>query len=206
MFIPQSFRIKDRATLDEFMDRYSFAILVSAHGGVPFGSHVPLLLDRTANVLLGHLARANPQWEAFGTGIEALAIFSGPHAYISPSWYTSAPAVPTWNYAAVHVYGTPRLLTADRTREVVELTVHKYEGSRSVPWPNVMPDDFRERLLAAIVGFEMPIARIEGKFKLGQNRSVADQDGMLRGLRSDGTEAELLAELIARRRAADRPV
>lgn len=205
MFIPPSFRVEDRAPLDDFMDRYSFATLVSVHGGVPFASHVPLLLDRTGNVLLGHLARANPQWEAFSSGIESLAIFHGPHAYISPSWYASAPAVPTWNYATVHVYGTPRLLTAERTREVVELTVRKYEGSRPVPWPNVMPEEFRERLLAAVVGFEMPIARIEGKFKLGQNRSGADQDGMLQALRGDGAEAGLLAEFILRQRSSDRP-
>ena len=201
MFIPASFRVEDRETLYAFVERYSFATLVSTCGGVPFASHVPLLLDRDNGVLLGHLARGNPQWEAFG-GTEALAIFAGPHAYVSPSWYAAGPAVPTWNFAAVHVYGTPRLLTPDRTREVVDLTVRKYEGGRPDPWPNELPEEFGRRLLAGVVGFEMPLARVEGKFKLGQNRSVADRAGMLEGLRRDGVEAGLLAEFIAQHEGA----
>ncbi len=197
MFIPSSFRVEDSETLAKFMEQYGFATLVTVHNGVPFASHVPLLLDRTANVLLGHLARANPQWQSFATGTESLAIFAGPHAYISPSWYATAPAVPTWNYTTVHVYGTPRLLSDERTREVVDATVRKYEDSRVTPWKNEMPDEFRRKLLAGVVGFEMPLTRIEGKFKLGQNRSPADQAGMLAGLREDGTEANLLADFIA---------
>lgn len=201
MFIPPSFQVEDRETLYAFMERYSFATVVSDCGGLPFASHVPLLVDRDAGVLLGHLARANPQWEAFGVG-EALAIFSGPHAYVSPSWYSAAPAVPTWNYAAVHVYGTPRLLPPDRTREIVDMTVRKYEAGRPVPWPNELPEEFRQRLLAGIIGFELPITRIEGKFKLSQNRSAADQAGMLAGLRRDGAEAGLLAEFITQHHTA----
>jgi transcriptional regulator len=161
----------------------------------------PLLLDRDQGVLLGHLARGNPQWESFGE-IEALAIFSGPHAYVSPSWYATAPAVPTWNYAVIHVSGVPRLLTPDRTREVVDLTVRKFEAGRRAPWSGDLPDEFLRRMLAGIVGFEMPVARVEGKFKLGQNRSAADQAGMLAGLRGDGAEAALLAEFIGQHQAS----
>lgn len=197
MFIPSSFRVEDRETLADFMEQYGFATLITVHNGVPFASHVPLLLDRTANVLLGHLARANPQWQSFEADTEALAIFAGPHAYISPSWYATAPAVPTWNYTTVHVYGTPRLLSDERTREVVDATVQKYESKRETPWPNDGPEDYRHKLLAGIVGFEIAISRIEGKFKLGQNRSVADQTGMLAGLRADGTAGEELANFIA---------
>lgn len=198
MYIPASFRVEDRAALEDFIDAYGFATLVSIRGGTPFATHVPLLLDRSSGTLLGHFAKANPHWEAFDSGVESLAIFTGPHAYISPSWYASAPAVPTWNYTAVHVYGVPRLLTAERTRDVVDRLVQKYEGSRSSPWPNVMPDDFRDRLLAAIVGFEMPIARIEGKFKLSQNRSSEDRAGTLQALQNEGTDSALLAEFMTR--------
>jgi hypothetical protein len=117
----------------------------------------------------------------------------GPHAYVSPTWYATGPAVPTWNYAVVHVYGVPRLLSADETRQVVDLTVRKYESGRQSPWSNDLPDDFRQRLLAGVIGYEMPLTRIEGKYKLGQNRSAADQTGMLNGLHNDGVESRLLA-------------
>jgi transcriptional regulator len=201
VYIPSSFRVESRATLFEFVERYGFATLVSDCGGVPYASHLPLLLDREGATLLGHMARANPHWKAFDGASEALAIFSGPHAYISPTWYVSLAEVPTWNYTVVHVYGIPKLLTPDRTREAVDATVQKYESMRPNPWPNELPDEYRRRLLESIVGFEMPVARIEGKFKLGQNRSSADQDGMLEGLRGGDAEEVALAEFIARHRS-----
>lgn len=194
MFIPASFRIDDRDTLLDFIERYGFATLVSTDAsGVPFATHVPLLLDRSADLLLGHVARANPQWELFA-GRESLAIFHGPHAYISPTWYTVAPAVPTWNYAAVHVYGTPRVISAERTGDVVDRLVRKYEDHRPNPWTGDIPDDYRRRLLTGIVGFEMPLTRIEGKFKLGQNRSAEDRAATVAGLREAGGESAVLAE------------
>jgi transcriptional regulator len=198
VYIPPSFRVDDVAVLHEFVEEYSFAMLVSVRGGVPFVTHLPLLLDREHGVILGHLARANLHWEAFGGGAESAAIFRGPHAYISPAWYTAAPAVPTWNYAAVHVYGIPRLLTEDRTWEVVDQTVKKFETTRAAPWQHELPEDFRQKMLRGIVAFEMPIARIEGKFKLGQNRSEADQAGMLAHLREGDSAAQILAEFIMR--------
>jgi transcriptional regulator len=198
VYIPPSFRVDDVAVLYEFVEEYSFATLVTVCGGVPFATHLPMLLDREHGVILGHLARANPHWEAFGGGAESAAIFHGPHAYISPAWYAAAPAVPTWNYAAVHVYGIPRLLTEDRTWEVVDQTVKKFETTRAAPWQNELPEDFRQKMLRGIVAFEMPIARIEGKFKLGQNRSEADQAGMVAHLRAGDSEAQILAEFIMR--------
>lgn len=194
MFIPASFRISDRDTLFEFLERYGFATLVSTDStGVPFATHVPLLLDRTAGVLLGHIARANPHWELFGDH-ESLAVFHGPHAYVSPTWYTVAPAVPTWNYAAVHVYGVPTVINADRTADVVDRLVSKYESHRPTPWTGELPEEYHRRLLAGIVGFELPLTRIEGKFKLGQNRSTEDRAGTVGGLRADGGESAALAE------------
>jgi transcriptional regulator len=203
MYIPASFRIDDQDVLYNFMEEYSFAALVSVCDDIPFATHLPLLLDRERSVLLGHVARANPHADVFGTAPESMAIFSGPHAYVSPSWYASAPAVPTWNYAAVHVYGPLRHLSDERTRELVDLTVEKYESTRSIPWPNELPQDFREKMLKGIVGFDMPIGRIEGKFKLGQNRSEPDQVGMISHLKSAGSDGKLLAEFIARHRTSD---
>ncbi|MFM8584765.1 MAG: FMN-binding negative transcriptional regulator, partial [Planctomycetaceae bacterium] len=165
-------------------------------------SHVPLWLDRERDVVAGHLAQANPQAAQLTSG-ESLAIFQGPHAYISPAWYATAPAVPTWNYTAVHVTGIARRLSSERTAELVDHLVSKYEASRSNPWPNELPEEYRERMLAGIVGFELPLQRIEGKFKLSQNRSSADQAGVAQGLAREGGAGAALAEFLAQ--LANRP-
>jgi transcriptional regulator len=196
MYIPNHFRIDHHETLFGFVERYSFATLVSTVDGSPFATHLPMVIDRQRNAVLGHVARANPHWRSFDGNSEALAIFSGPHAYISPSWYAASPAVPTWNYAAVHVYGRPTLVDASATADIVDTLVAKYESHRPKPWPNDLPADFRDRLLAAIVGFEMPIERIEGKFKLGQNRSEADQLRTIAHLQAGSAEDRALAEFI----------
>jgi transcriptional regulator len=203
MYIPASFRMDDLDVLYSFIEEYSFAALISVCGGGPFATHLPLLIDRERRVLMGHVARANPHADVFGAASESMAIFSGPHAYVSPSWYAAAPAVPTWNYAAVHVYGPLRLLSEDRTEELVDLTVDKYESARSTPWPNDLPRDFREKMLKGIAGFEMPIGRIEGKFKFGQNRAKSDQIAMLSHLKSAGSDARLLAEFIVRHQKSE---
>lgn len=206
MFIPPHFRIDDRDTLLNFIEQYGFATLVTTGtDGVPFATHLPLLLDRAAGVLLGHLSRSNPHWQMFADR-ESLAVFHGPHAYVSPTWYSTHPAVPTWNYAVVHVYGTPRLLTPEQTGEVVDRLTSKYEGGRATPWPGELPERYREGMLAGIVGFELPLTRVEGKFKLGQNRSAADRAGTVAGLRADGHGAEQLAAFTAGHlRMTDRP-
>ena len=193
MYIPTPFRVVDRETLYDFIEQHGFATLVTASQGGPVASHVPLWLDRERQVVAGHLARANPQCDLL-TGLESLAIFQGPHAYISPTWYAATPAVPTWNYTAVHVTGIATRLSDERTAEVVDRLVSKYESGRANPWPNDLPPEFRQRMLAGIVGFELPLDRIEGKFKLGQNRSAADQKGVVQGLAGEGGEAARLAE------------
>ena len=193
MYIPTAFRVVDRETLYDFIEQHGFATLVTASQGGPVASHVPLWLDRERQVVAGHLARANPQCDLL-TGLESLAIFQGPHAYISPTWYAATPAVPTWNYTAVHVTGIATRLSDERTAEVVDRLVSKYESGRANPWPNDLPPEFRQRMLAGIVGFELPLDRIEGKFKLGQNRSAADQKGVVQGLAGEGGEAARLAE------------
>ena len=201
MYVPSSFRVSDARILESFISRYSFATLITSSSAGLVASHIPITMRKCgdANCLIGHVARANRQWRAFDGTAEALAIFHGPHAYVSPTWYATSPAVPTWNYAAVHVYGKP---AASEEREFTKAAlvdlVAKYEGTRGNPWraEGLAPDVF-DRLASAIVAFEMPVERIEGKFKLGQNRSREDRGGMLAGLEGEGTsDAELLARFI----------
>jgi transcriptional regulator len=200
MYIPKAFHVSDNSVLDAFIMHNSFATLVSTVAGTLFATHLPLILDRTPSspgVLLGHVARANPHWRVFDGQQEALAMFHGPHAYISPSWYTTSPAVPTWNYAVVHVYGRPHVVEDEEwLANLVDRLVALYEAGMPDPWPGVLPTEFKANLLKAIVGFSMEITRVEGKFKLGQNRSLADQLGVVRYLEtSPDPIAQALGEL-----------
>ncbi|MGV3724105.1 MAG: FMN-binding negative transcriptional regulator [Actinomycetota bacterium] len=196
MYIPSSFREERLDVLHRLIRKNSFGTLVSHDGSGMTASHLPFLLreEPDANgVLLGHMARANTQWEAFASGAEALVMFQGPHAYVSPSWYATELSVPTWNYAVVHAYGTPRLIEDPASvRALLEATVAAYETSLPEPWTvDRLPDDFVEKLARAIVAFEIPISRIEGKFKLSQNRSEADRLGAASGLRKLGDALSL---------------
>jgi transcriptional regulator len=198
MYIPGAFAVEGRAVLLDFIDRYGFATLVSVVDDEPFATHLPVLLDRDRNLLLAHVARPNPHWRGFDGEREALVIFHGPHAYVSPSWYAAAPAVPTWNYAAVHVYGAPRLLAdEDSLERLLTRLVDKYESAAEKPWRYDLPEEYRRKLLHGIVGFEIPIARIEGKFNFGQNRSAEDRLGMLEHLQQGDAESQALAAIIA---------
>jgi transcriptional regulator len=131
MYVPTSFRVEDEEVLADFIGRYGFATLVTAADGSPFATHLPITYDRDGGKLVGHMARANPQWRAFEAGGEVLVMFQGPHAYVSPSYYASDFAVPTWNYAAVHVYGVAKAITEE---EQLGRIVDRYESGRSVPW------------------------------------------------------------------------
>ena len=201
MYVPASFAVSDEKTLESFIERYDFATLTSSSSAGLVASHIPIMFRRSAGkaVLIGHLARANDQWRQFDGRTEALAIFHGPHAYVSPTWYATSPAVPTWNYAAVHVYGKPRAREeADFTVAALRDLVARHEGSRAKPWRTEdLAGEFFEKLAKAIVAFEMRIDRIEGNFKLGQNRSQADRVGMLEGLDAEkSSDAEALAAFI----------
>ena len=170
MYTPAHFQVHDLGTLHAFIQRHSFATLVSQEGGVPQATHLPFLLNPTQNTLISHMARANPQWRHF-TSAEVLVIFTGPHAYISPAWYATQPAVPTWNYTAVHAYGIPRIITQhDRFAQMLHDLVELYESGRPNRWNGQLPPEFRDGLMKGIVGLEIQITRLEGKFKLGQNR------------------------------------
>ncbi len=201
MYIPPSFRITDAKKLADFIRAHGFATLVTFDGTCPFASHLPVrhFVRDDEEFLVAHMARANPQWRHFVADQEVLTIFQGPHAYVSPSWYATEPAVPTWNYAAVHAYGIPH--TFDDHDHVVAMlaeTVDFYERSFSRPWPGILPEEFRDKLVDAIVAFEIRLTRVEGKFKLGQNRSSDDIRGVYEAL-STGSEpnGRQLASLMA---------
>jgi len=186
MYIPRYFHEQDEEQLFTLMEQHGFALLVTAEGGVPVASHLPFLVERGAPGsarLLGHMARANPQWRTFQQGGEALVVFQGPHAYVSPSWYASEPNVPTWNYAVVHAYGHPRLI--EEPAEVLHLlraVSAKYEAGRDRPWSLDQAEEYVHRISAGIVAFEIRLTRLEGGLKLSQNRSEEDRRGVMEAL------------------------
>lgn len=190
MYIPQGFRETRPQVLHDLMRQNSFAALISQGAEGMIASHLPFLVEAERGpqgTLLGHMARANPQWRDFRDDAEVLVIFTGPHAYISPSWYEAELSVPTWNYAAVHAYGVPRLVEdSDELYGLLEAMVRTYEAPLDKPWALQPPGDFLSRMMKAIVGFEIPITRIEGKLKLNQNRSNTDQESVVAALRRQG--------------------
>ncbi len=201
MYVPGDFAVEDRAALAGVIRDNPFGLLAGVLDGAPFASHLPFLYD--GDRLLSHMARANPQWRAIDGRTEMLAVFSGPHAYVSPRWYQSAPAVPTWNYVAVHVRGAPRVIDdAGEVRALLDRLVAEYEGDA---WNlGSQGEDFAGRMMRGIVAFELPVARIEGKFKLSQNRPAADRRGVIAGLRETGDPADAaLAELMSETDTAD---
>jgi transcriptional regulator len=161
------------------MAAHSFATLISIVNGAPFATHLPLLVEERGQelVISGHVAKPNPQWQDFGQG-ESLAIFGGPHAYISPSLYEKAESVPTWNYIAVHAYGVPTVYTyanaPGKVQALLERTMQGYEPSYLAQW-ETLTDKFRTGMMQGIIAFDMPVTRLEGKYKLSQNRSLVDQ-------------------------------
>ncbi len=204
MYIPPAFREDDLAALHALMRSESFGAMVTQQDGVPIATHLPLLLESERGAygtLLGHMARANPQWRGFDGAQEALVIFQGPHAYITPSWYEPGLNVPTWNYAAVHAYGRPRVIEDQAALiALLHASVQTYESGFAQPWNLDLPDDVLQSKLKGIVGFEMEITRLEGKFKLSQNRSEAEQARVADELQaSQDTLGARVGELMSRR-------
>jgi transcriptional regulator len=191
MYTPSSFAIDDLHELHQQILGTRLAMVVT-HGEQGLqASHLPLLFnpDHGPNgTLYGHFARANPQWKELQNGAEALVIFAGADAYVSPGFYPSkaehGKVVPTWNYVAVHAYGTAEVFTdADRLRTLVSALTDRHEAGRASPWKVAdAPADYIDGMLKAIVGFALPIQRLEGKRKLSQNRNAADITGVREGL------------------------
>jgi transcriptional regulator len=184
VYIPASFAETDTTKLHDFMRRYSFAILTSHGQDGLVASHLPLLLDVSTGPkgrLIGHLARANPHWRRLEG--EVMAIFSGPHTYVSPSWYEEGGTVPTWNYVAVHAYGIGHVVEdPDDLLDILRKSVHTYESARPEPWVFDESAPHVEKMLKSIVGFRVEITRLEGKWKISQNQPVERRQKVLRAL------------------------
>src|SRR5262245_46140019 len=191
MYIPAAFGEADLTRLHDFIEQHSFGLLVSHVDGLPFATHLPFLLQRTTGplgTLVGHMARANPQWREAASQT-ALAIFSGPHAYVSPTWYEAEQVVPTWNFAAVHVYGRVQTIEDESALlGIVQETVRVYEQGMPRPWSFHPSSNFVKRLLGQIVGFRIEIGKIEGKWKLNQNHPVERRKKVVRALQQRGGE------------------
>jgi transcriptional regulator len=201
MYIPEHFKETNPERISALIEGHPFGMLVTAPEGVPFVSHLPFIFERTAGTqgrLLGHMARANPQWQHFSKGSEVLAVFQGPHAYVSPSWYSS-PGVPTWNYAVVHLRGNPRIIEDETELEtLVEQLTRVHESPMPSPWEPKLTVERRSKLLNMIVGFEIEITHIQGKFKLSQNRPLEDQQHVVEELSQSNNQADTsLAKLMS---------
>ena len=193
MYIPEHFKETNPERISALIEGHPLGMLGTAPEGVPFASHLPFIFERSADSqgkLLGHMARANPQWQHFSTGSEVLAVFQGPHAYVSPSWYSS-PGVPTWNYAVVHLRGKPRLIEDESELEaLVEQLTHVHESHMPHPWKPDLTGERRSKLLNMIVGFEIEITDMQGKFKLSQNRPSEDQQSVVDKLSNSSNQTE----------------
>jgi len=199
MYIPAADRVTDPSRINAFIQANAFATLVSRGPDGPWASHLPFVFDEAegGGRLRCHMARANEQWRHLEPQPNVLCVFLGPHAYISPSWYAAKIAVPTWNYAAVHVYGTARVEDDAFLRKTIVDTTAKYESKMPTPWRMPVPEDYIVSMMRAIVGFSVQITRVEAKFKLGLGRSQEDQQGVLAGLEESGhLESVALARFI----------
>ena len=204
MYTPRSYRNDDLPELHALIRRYNFATLFTHRDGESFATHLPFMIDADRGpqgTLIAHMARANPHWRAFAGAAPSLVVFIGPHSYISPAWYRHQETVPTWNYAVVHATGTPRIVSADPAmREMVMRLVDEHEAPLGHPWDVAQAEAVMDVELKGIVGFEIPIERIEGKFKLNQNRAREDQEGVARALEaSDDPSAREIARLMRAR-------
>ncbi|HYM77230.1 MAG TPA: FMN-binding negative transcriptional regulator [Candidatus Dormibacteraeota bacterium] len=186
MYIPEHFRIEDRATAVAFMRANPFAILVSTTNDGPFATHVPVILRESQDHLLlrGHVAKANPHWRYLEEQPNCLTIFHGPHAYISPTNYNTRETVPTWNYGAVHVYGSARTYSApEQLLEMLHDLIPTFEAAYGEQWAS-LSEVYRTRMLSHIVGFEIAVTKLETKFKLSQNRTKEEQQHIIDSLSS----------------------
>jgi transcriptional regulator len=184
VYIPEFNRQEDRPAILAFMRENPFAILVSNADGIPFATHLPLLVEEAEDqvIVRGHMAKANAHWKSMKTGEESLVIFHGPHAYISPSLYEIRESVPTWNYAAVHVYGEPTLFSDEPClKETLHQMINTFESSYMAQWSD-LSDEYRTRMMKHIVGFEIKAKRLEAKFKLSQNRTKGEQARIIQSL------------------------
>lgn len=197
MFIPKPFNMEHIIEIQQFMQRYGFAVIVSDS---LTATHLPFVLainEGKLGTLYTHCAKANAHWKELENK-EVLIIFSGPHSYISPSWYAKTPNVPTWNYTAVHAYGKVTLLNENDTVKAVNDVVKQYEPEL-LEQQTILTNEYRDKLLNAIVGFKVEILSVEGQQKLGQQRTKPDQQGVYQALKqSKNLDDQSLAQYMKR--------
>ncbi|MGZ3756132.1 MAG: FMN-binding negative transcriptional regulator [Mucilaginibacter sp.] len=194
MYIPKNFLITDQQEAISFMQRYSFATVVTVNNGIPSATHLPFLVTQRGNeiILSSHFAKANPQASEILAG-NPLIIFTEPHAYISPKHYEQVNSVPTWNYIAIHAYGKATLLESiEKKAALLEQTIRFYEVDYLQQWAT-LPNDFKLKMMQGIVGFEIAVSDLQGKKKLSQNKSEKERDNIIEELsnQSDTTAKEL---------------
>ena len=200
MYVPKLFAVEDVPRLQDFMEEFNFAALVTQRDGQLTASHIPFLLDRSAEpygTLRAHIAIRNTQLKDLQSDARALVIFQGPHTYISPSWYVNPENVPTWNYTVVHAYGVPKIGNKAAMVQLLKDLVGKHEKSLQPPWDFDPNAAWVQKLLTEIVAFEIKIEKLEGKFKLNQNRRPEDRAGVIETLsKSDDPLQRAVASLM----------
>ncbi len=209
MYVPEVFEERDVATLHRLIVTHPLGALVTVTNGGLDANHIPFLVDADPlpfGILRGHVARANPVWRDAGGELSALVIFQGPQLFVSPSWYPTkqetGKVVPTWNYVVVHAHGRLRVVD-DRAwvRAHLEQLTDQHEQDRAAPWKVTdAPADFIDKMVSGVVGLEMSVDRLVGKWKVSQNRSVPDRTGVVDGLEREGTAAaRVMADLVRQR-------
>ena len=204
VYLPPAFAETRSEVLLAHIERHDFGMLVTHGAGGPIVSQIPFLAEQRDGklILQGHLARPNPQLADLDGTTEALAVFAGPHAYISPSWYEAGPSVPTWNYATVHAYGPARRIDdSDWLRDLVRRLSDRHEAREPEPWRmQDLPEPYVQSMLKGIVGVEIAVTRLEGKFKLSQNRPAADRPRIVAALeRREDADSKAVAALMRER-------
>jgi len=208
MYVPDRYRETDSEAIRAFVDAHPFATLVTAPGGEPRATHLPLLLDRSEDGaaiegthIIGHVAKANPQWHDFDGQLSALAIFDwGPHAYVSPRWYGEGRYVPTWNYVSVQLRGTPVVIDdPEEHRAALRLLTERFEASGEYSM-DALPEDYLQAMVGATVAFRIPVDHVDAAFKLNQNRNAEARRGVVDALgASEDSQARAIADLMRER-------
>jgi transcriptional regulator len=201
VYLPPAFTEARPEVLIGHIEQYDFGLLVSHGAAGLVASHIPFLVERGGEQLhlLGHLARPNPQLRDLAEASEVLTVFHGPHAYISPRWYATGPSVPTWNYVDVHAYGVVRLVEQrDWLRRMLRRLAQRHEARNPVAWRiEDLPENYLDSMLSGIVGLDIAVTRLEGKFKLSQNRPAADRPGVIAALEAQpDADAHAIARLM----------
>ena len=201
MYVPPWFQTDRSDLVAQVIERYSFAPLITPGAKLAI-THLPFMFEPDKGergTLIAHMARANSHWNAFEDSLESVVIFQGPHTYVSPTWYLDEQSVPTWNYAVVHAYGQPKVLDEGASIELLMRTLEQFDG-RARGYDFVLAREYATKQARAIVAFEMPLSRIEAKFKMSQNKSEGDQklvrDNLSSGSPEDQEVAEMMAALI----------